>query len=121
MSKEILDQTPREEFELINKRIRIWDEYDRATRNASELNELAKQISLTGNSEPFSALTPQNTPPTELAQAVSEVQKELQKIAAAKQTIQNNEEEIQRIKSQQMMMALGALAVIIIIVLVLVL
>lgn len=116
MSKEILDLTPKEEFEVVNRRIRIWDDYDRATQNASKLTELAKQVGSSGPSESISALSSQNVPPTELAQAVAEVQKELQKIANARQTISSHEEEIRKIKSQQMMLALGVAAVVIIII-----
>jgi hypothetical protein len=119
MSNDLLDHMPRQEHDILQQRIRLWETYDQAQDHADQIAEMTRGISRTGPAATIPPLSAQGTPPTELAQAVAEAHKELQRIESAQASIRRHQEEIERIKSQQMMMAMGGAAAIVIIILLL--
>ena len=108
-------QMPKETAEIVNERSHVWVDYDNLQKQVVKLNELARKIDGSSPADAIDNLTDLQTPPAEVMQSISALQKEIQNIENAQNEIQRTENEIQRIKSRLMMIYIGGGAAIVII------
>jgi hypothetical protein len=104
---------------FVNQRSRVWEKYDEARQQETELNQYAGQFSNSSSSQTLPNLSSTNTPPDELAAAVWQLKQEAEKIKQAKSRIQSYQDEIAKTK-QQFFIVVGVAVAIVIILLIMV-
>lgn len=109
MTSTIGSNVERESHDLVDKRRRIWEKYDAAREQETELNQYAAQFSHSGSLQALSNLSSTNSPPDELAASVWQLKQEIEKIQAAKSLIQLHQSEIAK-TNQQFFIVAGASA-----------
>jgi hypothetical protein len=91
---------------FVSQRSRIWEKYDEARQQESELNQYSGQFSGSGSSQNLPNLTSTKTPPDELAAAVWQLKQEAEKISKAQSEVQSYKSEIER-TNQQFFIVIG--------------
>ena len=75
---------------IVDRRSRIWEDYDRTIANVTELNRYENTYGNAQISEELAPLTQDNTPPTEIAAVTLELAKQKAIISRAKSEIEAN-------------------------------
>jgi hypothetical protein len=107
MTSTIGSSVEKESHNFVNQRSYIWEKYDAARQQETELNQYAGQFSHSGSSQVLPDLSSTNTPPDELAAAVWQLKQEAEKIQAAKALIQSYQTDIAK-TNQQFFIVAGA-------------
>ena len=116
MTSTIGSNVEKESHNLVDHRSRIWEKYDAARQQETELNQYAGQFSHSGSSQALPNLSSTNTPPDELAAAVWQLKQEAEKIQAAKSLIQSYQSDIAK-TNQQFFIVAGASAFVFVVIL----
>jgi hypothetical protein len=93
--------------QLIDTHNRLWEQYDTSTAHAGKLRELADRFPNYNSAPPLTPLTSENTPATELAAALTFVQRELESANKINSAIDARREQIRQIKSQAQLILIG--------------
>jgi hypothetical protein len=99
---------------FVDQRSRIWEKYDAARQQETELNQYAGKFSGSNSSKNLPNLTSTNTPPDELAAAVWQLKQEAEKIKQAEAQIQSYQNDIAKTK-QQFIIVVGIAAAVVVI------
>lgn len=85
---------------VVSNRSQIWEAYDRANADITELNSYAKMYGNANITENLAALTSENTPPTEIAAVLTKLEVQESIVDRATLEIKANLAEIKATKQQ---------------------
>jgi dTDP-4-amino-4,6-dideoxygalactose transaminase len=84
--------------ELIEKRVKVWEDYDNALKCVSELEKFSAHFD-DPNSEPLNShLSKIETPPEEVDAAIVKINQEIENMQIANSNIRTYQDDIQKIK-----------------------
>lgn len=98
---------------ILNERATLWQTFDEAQSQFSEINQLSSLIVTSIPAQIPSELTDEKTPPAEVAAALRNLQAELARIAESTKGTKAHETEIRRLKNRQKVLVIIAGAIIV--------